>query len=89
MSIRKLNSLPYGNCYVKDYGNVIVLVSYSTPVIIVEDSWLHINGLYSATTRKHIGKFMREMGYGDYQLAKKLFTMKVDYNVETGEIVDW
>ena len=89
MSIRKLNSLPHGNCYVKVYGNVIVLVSYSTPVIIVEDGWLHVNGLYSATTRKHIGKFMREMGYGDYQLAKKLFIMKVDYNVETGEIVEW
>ena len=89
MSIRKLKSAPCSNCYIKDYDNVIVLVSYSTPVIIVENGWLHINGLYSATTRKHIGKFMREMGYGDYQLAKKLFAMRVDYNVETGEIVEW
>lgn len=87
MSIRKLNSIPYGNCYIEDCGNVVIFVSYSTPVIIVKDGWMHINGLYSATTRKHIGAFMREMGYGDYQLAKKLYEMGALYNVETGEII--
>lgn len=53
----------HANCYVRLYddGNV-VLMSYTTPVIFY-DAGLHTlscSGLYSATTRKHIGWFLKE-----------------------------
>lgn len=65
------------------------LISYSTVVITVsQDGWLHINGLYSMTTIKHIGWFMKMLGY-NYQLAKQLLYDNYDVNLNTGEIRDW
>ena len=64
----------------------IQLQSYSTIVIEIDpEGWLTITGLYSMTTIKHIGWFMRERGL-TYQLAKKLYHDGKDYNVFTGEI---
>ena len=48
------------------------LVSYTTTVATVDnEGWLHINGLYSRTTIKHIGWFMKMIGLS-YQTAKQL-----------------
>lgn len=85
--VKKLNAYPYGQASITIYDNFVALVSYDTCVAVCADNLLKISGLYSATTRKHIGAFMREMGYGDYQLAKKLYEMGALYNVETGEII--
>ena len=61
------------------------LISYTTTVIIINpDGWMHITGLYSMTTIKHIGWFMRERGL-TYQLAKKCYQDGKEYNIYTGE----
>ena len=67
----------------------IILVSYSTPVITVDaDGWLACNGLYSRTTIKHIGKFMRTYTKGDYFDAKACVVNNLEYNIYTGEVRD-
>ena len=87
MEIKKLKSIPYGNACVEIINdNTFYLWSYRTLVAKVEKSWLTINGLYSATTRKHIGAFMREYCKSDYQVAKKLYQDKMMLNIDTGEV---
>ena len=89
MEIKKLKSIPYGQCCVEIVNdNTFYLWSYRTLVAKVEKSWLTINGLYSMTTRKHIGAFMREYCASDYQFAKQLYTDGVMYNIDTGEVVE-
>ena len=72
------------------YDNgAISLVSYSTTVITIDEAgWLHVNGLYSRTTIKHIGWFMRSFGFS-YQLAKQLLEDGMDMNINTGECRAW
>ena len=87
MQIKKLKEIPYGNAFVeKANENTFYLWSYRTLVAKVENSWLTINGLYSMTTRRHIGAFMREYCMSDYQMAKKLYTDGYMLNIDTGEV---
>ena len=66
----------------------VQLQSYSTIIIeISPEGWLHVTGLYSMTTIKHIGWFMRERGL-TYQLAKQLYNDRKDMNIYTGEVRD-
>ena len=46
---------------------------------------MEVSGLYSRTTIKHIGWFMRELGLS-YQLAKRLYMENMRFNIHTGEI---
>lgn len=88
MEEKKLTNLPYAQAKViiKDDGT-IVLRSYNTDVALIQaNGWLSINGLYSATTRKHIGAFMREYANLDYQIAKELYENRMKYNIHTGEV---
>ena len=74
MEIKKLTQIPYGNAFVEidtDNGN-LYLWSYRTLVAKVENDWLTVNGLYSMTTRRHIGAFMREYCHSDYQMEATL-----------------
>jgi hypothetical protein len=65
------------------------LVSYSTTVITIDkEGWLHINGLYSRTTIKHIGWFMKMIGLS-YQTAKQLLYDNMNMNIHTGEVKEW
>ena len=86
---RSNNGHEYANSYVRIFDDdTVQLVSYVTTVIeITPEGWLHVNGLYSMTTIKHIGWFMRERGM-DYYLAKKLYKDNKEYNVYTGEVRD-
>lgn len=61
----------YAHAYIRAYNDgQLELVSYSTVVITVTpDRKLYVHGLYSMTTRKHIGWFMRLLGL-TYQDAK-------------------
>ena len=87
MLVRKLKEIPYGQCWVEIANeNTFYLWSYRTLVAKVEKSWLTINGLYSATTRRHIGAFMREYCNSDYQMAKKLYQDGYMLNIDTGEV---
>lgn len=84
------NGHKYASTYVRIFDdNTVQLVSYTTTVIeITPEGWLHVNGLYSMTTIKHIGWFMRERGM-TYQLAKQLYQDGKDLNIYTGEVRDW
>ena len=83
------NGHDYANTHVRIFDNgTVQLISYTTIVIeITPDGWMTCFGLYSMTTIKHIGWFMRERGF-TYQLAKQLYQDNKKYNVLTGEYAD-
>lgn len=87
MKIRKINGHEFAQVKVYEYDNgAMALVSYTTAVIgINPEGWLEVSGLYSRTTIKHIGWFMRELGF-TYQLAKELYLNNMRFNIHTGEI---
>lgn len=86
--INTLSAMPHAQAKVlKMDTGYIILRSYETDVAyITPDGWLHINGLYSMTTRKHIGAFVQEYAKITYRLVKRLFEAKLDYNIYTGEL---
>lgn len=88
-TIKSNNGHQYAQTHVIIFDDdSVVMVSYTTPVIrITPEGWLSCNGLYSMTTIKHIGWFMRERGM-TYQLAKKMYLDNKEYNVYTGEVRD-
>lgn len=79
----------YAQAHVDFYDDgTVELVSYRTLIIsITPEGWLHCTGLYSMTTIKHIGWFMRERGM-DYYLAKQMYLDNKEYNIYTGEVRD-
>ena len=87
MTIRKFNDHKYAQAEIIEYPDGRKeLISYVTPVIEIDvEGWLKVNGLYSATTRRHIGWFMRELGL-TYQLAKTLYGDNAEMNIYTGEV---
>ena len=89
MDKRKLKYCPYGKAYVTvDEHGAISLVSYSTTVIVIDPmGWLICSGTYSATTRKHIGAFMKEYTNMNYYTAKDASINKHAINIYTGEII--
>lgn len=93
MKVYKFKDHPYAQAQIEEFeipcdGLAKILVSYTTIVATIDtEGWLHINGLYSATTRKHIGWFMRELGF-TYQLAKALYNDNKEMNIYTGEVID-
>lgn len=90
MTITTLSAMPYAQATVRKYEDgTIVLQSYSTAVAYIEpDGRLYIRGLYSATTRRHIGAFVKEYANLDYQTAKRIYEDGYGYNIHTGEIVE-
>lgn len=88
MKVRKINGHEYAQVRVYEYEDgAKALVSYTTTVCELDrEGWLKVNGLYSMTTIKHIGWFMRELGF-TYQLAKQLYKDNVMMNIFTGEII--
>ena len=87
---KKLNKMPHAQAKVliMDNGNIILRSYYTDVAMIRSGGWLTINGLYSATTRRHIGAFVKEYANISYQLAKDLCIKKMAYNIYTGEIVE-
>ena len=84
--IIKFTDHKYAQAHMEPISGGLALYSYTTCVAEVKDGWIHINGLYSMTTRKHIGWFMRELGPFTYQLAKQLYEDGMEFNIETGEV---
>lgn len=80
----KLKFMPYAQAQIVRKPNAVVLISYSTAVVAIIGGQLVCNGLYSATTRRHISAFCRQFGT-TYQVAKKCFTDKLQYDIVTGE----
>lgn len=86
---KTLKSMPYAQARViiNDENN-ISLRSYETIVAtLINNEWLHINGLYSMTTRKHIKAFCKEYcGFDDFALIKHIANNSIEYNFKTGEV---
>lgn len=90
----KLQSMPYASARVyKNTDGSMELYSYQTLVIFIDkDGWMDCTGTYSATTRKHIGAFMRNeasklSGHKlDYYTAKRCYLNNETINIYTGEV---
>lgn len=83
----KLKAMPYAQAHIVRRTNAIILVSYTTEVAEIRGGCLVVNGLYSATTRKHISAFCRQFGT-DYQTAKKCYIEKLAYDIVCREFVE-
>lgn len=85
--IHRFSDHPYAQAYVQEHDDTSCeLVSYSTVVVEIDElGWLRVNGLYSMTTIKHIGWFMRERGF-NYYTAKQLYKDGMEMNIHTGEM---
>ena len=86
---RKFKDHPYAQASViENIWGEKALKSYHTIVIEIDsEGWLKVNGLYSMTTIRHIGWFMRELGF-TYQLAKTLYNDNKEFNIYTGEVIN-
>jgi len=89
MKKEKLKSMPYAQAQIiTDNDEFVTLISYVTAVCgFDKDGWFRINGLYSATTRKHISAFMKERCNSNYQMAKRCYEENLMYNIYTGRII--
>ena len=89
MTIKKLSSHPYSQCHVEIAPNGDVnFFSYATLVCCIESGWLSCTGLYSATTRKQIGWFLKEYAPDiTYAMVKQCVEDSMAINTHTGEIV--
>ena len=83
----KLTAMPYAQAKVAIVYNGSYLVSYSTLAALVKDGWLIVNGLYSATTRRRIGAYVKEYANADFAIAKRCFKENLNYNIHTGEFM--
>lgn len=90
MTIKKLQAMPYAQAHVEIHDDgTIVLVSYYTVVaVIYPEKWVEVFGLYSATTRRHLGAFAKEYCGLDYQTLKTIYYDNMILNIETGEVLD-
>lgn len=89
----KFTDHAFAQCRILTYENGDrELMSYSTRVLYLDnEGWLTCYGTYSATTRKHIGWFMREYipaPLNNYYTAKHCYEGNYKINVHTGEIID-
>lgn len=84
----KLKNHPYAQCSVRVRPNgSVFFTSYNTDVIYIDkDGWIYVTGLYSATTRKQIGYFLKEyVPQLDYYDIKRLYYSDLTMNIHTGE----
>lgn len=72
------------------------LISYSTIAAhIIEGGYLIVNGLYSQTTRRHLGAYAKEYANADYSVVKRCYQKNLAYSIkhkvfisrETGEVI--
>jgi hypothetical protein len=90
MTIKKLTAMPYAQAHIEiDDQNNIHLFSYVTRVATIDhNGWLTIFGLYSQTTRRHIGCFCKEYANCEYHTAKTIYNDNYKMNIHTGEIIE-
>lgn len=86
---KKLTAHASAQCHIEIAPNATTFVSYRTPVIIIDTlGWLEITGLYSMTTRKQIGWFLKEYAPSiTFQMVKKCLEDNTMINIYTGEII--
>lgn len=85
-----LKNHPCAQCcaFVLNDGS-IHFFSYRTLVITISpDGWLCCTGLYSATTRKQIGWFLKEYApMITYHMVKQVYNDAMMINIHTGEVL--
>jgi len=84
---KTLKSHPYANCKIIITDEYIYLKSYNTIILkyCITDYTLSVSGLYSSTTRKHIGYWLKEVLPGvSYSQVKKAY--ENNYSIYTGGI---
>lgn len=87
-TVYTLSAMPYAQAKVFCHcADTISLVSYSTTVAEIKNGWLVVYGLYSRTTRRHIGAFVKEYANISYATAKTICEQRLAYNIHTGEVV--
>ena len=87
--VKKLTDHAYSQCHIEiDAMGGIHFISYKTEAITISPAgWLTRNGIYSPTTRKQIGWFMREYCAPlTYYTAKHCYCDNVQINIHTWEI---
>lgn len=86
---RVLKFAPNAQCGVvlSDDGS-IHFISYTTRVITIDkEGWIECTGTYSQTTRKQIGKFLKEYAPAfNYYTMKQIAETGERINLYTGEI---
>lgn len=87
MVTKRLEKMPYAQAGVIEREDAIILVSYSTVAACIENDWLSVSCLCSATTRKHVSAFLKEYAPSiGYYTAKNLYLNDLKMNVNTGEV---
>ena len=88
VEIKKLRRMPYAQAKVIIGEDETVLISYTTPVIIIRDNVMKVTGLYSMTIRKHVSAFMSEyypaLGFA---VAKKCVEDDACYDLDKNQFV--
>lgn len=87
---RRLKLMPSAQAgIVRESDGGISLMSYATKVATVDgEGWLTCRGTYSASTRRHLNRWMREFDTPcDYYTCKKCAEDDVAINIYTGEIL--
>ena len=88
MTIKKLTDHRYSQCHVEITDAAIHFFSYSTLVCSIDDGWLSCSGLYSMTTRKQIGWFLKEYAPRiTFQMVKQCVEDNTMIDINTGESV--
>lgn len=100
MKTYKFKDHPFAQAHIEEFDTPVndyvkILVSYSTTIATIDkEGWLRIHtlenpntGKLSHTTIRHLGWFMRELGF-TYQLAKQLYYDNKEMNIHTGEVID-
>lgn len=85
---RALRDMPYAQCGVNIHADgTIDFISYTTRVItITPEGWLECTGTYSPTTRKQIGRFLKEYAPRlTYHHIKAAVILDEKINIYTGE----
>lgn len=86
MIYRRLKGHVTKNAHYEENNEKRLLISYQTTVLCVVRNRLVCRGLYSATTRRHIGWFLRDIGANiDYHDVKKAFQLHNAVDITTGE----
>lgn len=84
--MEKLRFMPYAQAHIVSKPNRVSLVSYKTTVAEIIGGVLLVYGLYSMTTRKHIGAFCRQFGL-EYSIAKTCYESNLGYDIIAKEFV--
>ena len=81
-----LARMPYAQAGIIRRADGVQLVSYETIAAEIIGGWLHVYGLFSNSTRRHIGAFLAEyaprLSYGD---ARRAYENDLEINALTGE----